>query len=69
MNKAEAGRIGGLTTFRKYGAAHMSKIGRLGAIKFWNLYTLLPVDVAGFAIVRRIDNKIIGFTIYAKVEK
>lgn len=69
MNKAEAGRLGGLATARKYGKDHMIRIGQKGAYKFWSLYKLLPVDVVGYAIVSRRSNEIIGFTIYAKVRK
>lgn len=30
MNRIEAGRRGGLATFRKYGSQHMSRIGKAG---------------------------------------
>lgn len=61
MTKSEAGRLGGLTTYRKHGKNHMQQIGRLGALKFWSLYRLSPVGLANFAIVNRQTNEIVGF--------
>lgn len=62
MSKSEAGRRGGLATFAKYGRKHMSAIGKLGARKFYELYTRKPYGQYQWAIVRRADNVIIGYT-------
>lgn len=60
MNKSEAGRLGGLATARKHGSQHMQTIGRRGAQKFWELYTLKPAGTSGWLIVNRQTNQIIG---------
>lgn len=60
MSKSEAGRLGGTSTFKKYGKKHMREIGRLGAQSFWNKYFLTPVGTANFAIVERSTGKVIG---------
>lgn len=62
MTKSEAGRLGGLSTFNKYGKKHMKQIGKAGAKRFWELYTMKPYGHYQWAIVRRSDNVIIGFT-------
>ena len=63
MTKKEAGTLGGLSTYRKYGKMYMQMIGKKGAKRFWELYSLKPVGTAEFAIVRRSDNVIIGYTL------
>jgi len=57
LNKAQAGRAGGLATFGKHGAQHMREIGKRGARVFWERYRLEPVDLADFAIVERATGK------------
>lgn len=61
MTKAQAGRMGGLTTLKRYGKTHMSEIGKKGAIRFHKLYKLIPVNLANFAIVNRETNEIVGY--------
>lgn len=53
MTKSEAGRLGGRTTFEKYGSDHMRRIGKEGAKKFYEKYELHPVGTSWFAIVER----------------
>lgn len=61
MTKSEAGRLGGLTTSRRYGKIYMREIARRGAAMFWKKYRLSPIGMANFAIVDRQTNKIVGF--------
>lgn len=61
MNKAEAGRLGGLATARKYGPAYMAAIGRRGAARFFARYELQPVELTRFAIVRKSDGKVVNY--------
>lgn len=63
MSKAQAGRLGGLATVRKYGRKHMKQIGRIGGEKTWSLYFLAPVGQSHYAMVRKSDNVIISTTI------
>lgn len=60
MTKAEAGRLGGTSTFRKHGKKHMQDIGKRGARTFWKLYRITPYGTSDFAIIRRSDNEFIG---------
>jgi hypothetical protein len=60
MNKSQAGRAGGLATYAKHGAQHMSAIGKRGARVFWQRYHLVPCDLADFAIVERATGKTIN---------
>jgi hypothetical protein len=62
MTKSQAGQMGGRQTVRRHGIKHMREIGKKGARKFWKLYSLKPVGLAHFAIVRRLDGVIIGHT-------
>lgn len=62
MTRKQAGRLGGLATAQKYGRNYMSRIGKRGAETFWRLYKLTPVGLSYFAIVRREDGIVIGFT-------
>lgn len=61
MTKVEAGRLGGLSTLKKYGNGYMRKIGTNGAIAFHKKYSLKPFGQYQWAIVRREDNVIIGY--------
>lgn len=63
MTKSEAGRLGGLTTVRRHGKEHMQAIGKKGALAFHKLYSLKPYGTYQWAIVRRSDNVIIGYTL------
>lgn len=60
MTKQEAGQLGGLSTFRKYGKKYMRQIGKKGAQAFWQKYHLVPVGTANFAIVNRETGVVIG---------
>lgn len=60
MNKSEAGRLGGMTTFSRYGATHMSEIGKLGASAFWSKYKLIPLGTYNFSIVSRATGEFIS---------
>ncbi len=53
MTRQEAGRLGGRATYLKHGAAHMSSIGRRGALTTWGRYALAPLGLSGFAMVYR----------------
>lgn len=62
MKRREWGRRGGKATVKKHGIEHMRKIGKRGAATFHKLYTLQPVGLNDFAIVKRNDPRIvIGF--------
>jgi hypothetical protein len=58
MTRAQAGRIGGLSTFKKYGKTHMQTIGKNGAKTTWGLYVLKPVGQSQYAMVNRKTNAI-----------
>jgi len=58
MTKAEAGRLGGTSTFKKHGKTHMQNIGKKGATKTWTLYTLKPIGQSHYAMVNRLTNEI-----------
>lgn len=60
MSKSEAGRLGGLATFAKYGRKHMKAIAKRGAIAFWRKYDKKPIGQTEYAIIRRSDNVIIA---------
>lgn len=62
MTKQQAGRLGGMATFAKYGNRHMSKIGRAGAKVTWTLYKKVPYRQTEYAIVRISDNTIVAIT-------
>jgi len=61
MTKAQAGRMGGRATFTKHGRGYMSEIGKRGAIRFHELYSLKPIGTSDFAIVKRENGVIIGY--------
>jgi general stress protein YciG len=54
------GRKGGEATVKKYGTEYMAEIGRKGATAFYEKYTLMPVGINNFAIVRKLDGVIVG---------
>lgn len=60
MNKKEAGRLGGNSTFNKYGRDHMVKIGRNGAYKLHEKYNIVPIGIGEYALVDRITEKIVA---------
>lgn len=60
MTKAEAGRLGGIATFKKHGKKHMRKIGRDGAKVTWDRHTMKPVGQGQYAMVRKSDNIIVS---------
>lgn len=62
MTKQQAGRLGGMATFAKYGAEHMREIGKQGAVAFWKKYTMKPYGTYQWAIINRRTNVIIGYT-------
>lgn len=64
MTKKEAAKLGGLALFAKYGSKHMSIIGKAGARTFNERYKLVPYGTFQWAIVRRFDNEVIGYTTY-----
>ena len=54
MNKKQnAGRQGGLATFRKHGKEHMQKIGRRGAKITHSRYRMHPFGLSGWAYINR----------------
>lgn len=59
MSKREAGRLGGMATFAKHGREYMQEIGKRGAMKFHETYSLKPYGQYQWAIVRRADSVII----------
>lgn len=60
MSKSEAGRLGGISTFRKYGKDHMSKIGAVGGFVMHEKYDLVPYQRSDFAIIDRITGKVVA---------
>lgn len=61
MNKQQAGHLGGVSTFKKYGSTHMKTIGLQGAKRTWELYSLKPVGAGNYAMVHRETNTIKAF--------
>lgn len=53
MTKQQAGQLGGLSTFKKYGKSHMRNIGAQGAKVTWSRYSLKPVGTSNYAMVNR----------------
>jgi general stress protein YciG len=51
--RRRAGRIGGLTTYDRYGSEHMAEIGRKGAEVTWSRYNLAPIGTSQWAIVNK----------------
>lgn len=60
MTKAEAGRLGGIATFKKHGKKHMRRIGKNGAKTTWELYSMKPIGQSQYAMVRKSDNIIVA---------
>lgn len=42
----------------------MSRIGHLGAVAFWKKYRVVPVSIAGWAIVSRETGEVVSLTNY-----
>lgn len=61
MNKKEAGRLGGLATYKKYGREWMVKIGKRGAAVFYQRHSLQPSDLSDFAVVNKETGKIVNY--------
>lgn len=61
MSKAEAGRLGGLNTYKKHGSEHMAKIGRRGFESTFARYRLAPYGTSDFALISRTTGKIVAF--------
>lgn len=61
MSKSEAGRLGGLATYKKYGNGYMSMIGKRGAEKFHQKYRILPYRTSQYAIVCKETKTAINF--------
>jgi len=55
--KAEAGRLGGLATLKKYGRRHFKKLGKWGAHVMHATYRLDPIGQSDFVLVDRRTNK------------
>lgn len=60
MTKAEAGRKGGETTFKKHGREWMSSIGAIGGFRQHQLYSMEPIGQNNFAYVHRKTNVIVA---------
>ena len=60
MTKSEAGKLGGLSTFKKHGKGHMRRIGKNGAKVTWDRYSMKPIGQSQYAMVRKSDNIIIA---------
>ena len=58
MTKAQAGRLGGIATLRKYGRNYMQKIGTNGAKTTWTRYRKVAYGMTQYALVRNADDKI-----------
>lgn len=65
MTKRQAGRLGGLTTARTHGKAHMQAIGKRGAAVTWQRYTLQPTGLSAWAMVERTTGKVKALITYA----
>lgn len=59
MTKSQAGQLGGLSTFRKHGRAHMQTIGAQGAKVTWTRYSKKPYGMTQYMLVERETGKII----------
>lgn len=60
MTKSQAGKLGGLSTFKKHGRKHMRTIGKHGAKTTWERYSMKPVGQSQYAMVRKSDNIIVA---------
>lgn len=61
MNKAQAGRLGGLKTVQRYGKHYMKQLGVWGAHVTHSRYRLEPVDLNDFAMVNKETNQVKAF--------
>jgi len=60
LNKAQCGRLGGLTTVARHGKEHMSRIGKKGAETTWTRYKISPVGLTSYAMVEVETNRIVA---------
>lgn len=51
LSKAEAGRLGGLSTLRRHGQQHFAEIGRAGAAATWKKYVRMPLGTSDYSMV------------------
>jgi hypothetical protein len=58
MTKAEAGRLGGISTLQKNGAEYMAGLARKGAEALHKKYRLVPIGQNDFALVERETGKV-----------
>lgn len=63
MSKADAGRKGGKSTYKKYGRGYMKELARKGAAAFHKKYKLSKLGTSDFAIVDRATGIPTGKTI------
>ena len=61
MSRAQAGRIGGETTYLRHGSEHMREIGKRGAQAMHKKYRISPVRLNDYALVNRETGKIVAF--------
>lgn len=59
MTRTEIAKLGGLALFKKLGVKHMSKIGKKGAAKFYEKYSVLPIGTNKWAIISKETNLVI----------
>lgn len=53
MTKAQAGALGGRSTFERHGRDHMIEIGRKGAAALWARWQLLPYQTSKYQMINR----------------
>lgn len=56
-SKAEAGRLGGLATLKKFGRRYFKKLGKWGAHVMHATYRLDPLGQSDFVLVDRRTNR------------
>ena len=59
--KQKAGRLGGISTFKKYGVEHFRKIGLNGARVTHSRYRLTPTGLNDFAMIDRATGEVKAF--------
>lgn len=69
MSMADRARLGGQAVAKKYGSDYMASIGRRGAESFWQKYKIAPLGTAGWAIICRATNQIVGRNNYKGLER
>jgi hypothetical protein len=63
MTKADAGKLGGLSTVKKYGQPYMAELAKKGAQAFHKKYMLVPYGQDDFSIVNHETGQPTGKTI------